>query len=291
MSSAPSPCSARLHQLLTQAGVIRWAVVPCGPVESWAVELFDRFLAEGRHGEMHFMERYGQVRNDSRLLLEGGASHIIVCAIPYWNAKSNPLFSQHSQGQDYHYVIKQRLPGVLMAMGWEGRVCVDSAPVRERYWAQRAGLGVIGLNNQLIIPGLGSYFFLTEIVVKQNLSDLCPPALHAVSDSCLKCGRCVEACPGKALNGNGGIDARRCHSYLTIEAGEKVPETIFGCDICQRVCPMNSSPLPTTIPELAPSEEMLNLTRRKFDEMSYADQKRFFRQSPVLRSLSRISRL
>lgn len=262
-----------------------YSVIASQRVEEEAIRVYDDFIAQGHHGKMQFMERYLEVRNDPRLLLDTGAKTLICFAIPYYVIRHNPIFSLHSQGLDYHWVIKRLLTPVAEAIGGRWRICVDSAPMRERYWAQRAGLGFIGKNNQLIVPGLGSYVYLAEIVTDRDL----PETPHApVTDGCGGCTRCLESCYNCALDGHKGMDARRCHSYQTIELGaesEKNPRyaTVFGCDLCQRVCPYNQDLKETEIPEFRPTEHTLSITKEEFEQMSRADHKRAFKNMAQMR--------
>lgn len=239
---------------------------------------------------MAYLERWDDVRRDPRLLLEG-ARTLIVCAFPYYN-KAECLFSKYAVGRDYHEVVRERLGHVAAAVtagaGAACRVCVDTAPLRERYWAVRAGLGFIGLNNQLIIPGLGSYFFLGTIVTTLGVVKA-PPLPRAAS--CLGCGRCVEACPGRALDGHGGLDARRCLSYLTIERRGELPpgaleraSTVYGCDVCQRVCPHNADAVPTPIADFGPCPEVEALGLDDIIEMTPSRFRHLFAHSAVRRA-------
>lgn len=263
------------------------------PVEPQAVEAYARWLAEGRHGEMAYLEKYGDVRADPRLLLEGARS-IVAVAFPYFTDEPVGLpVSLYARGRDYHEVVREYLTAIAAEMGGQTRVCVDTAPLRERYWAVRCGLGFIGRNNQLIIPGLGSYFFLGFILTTEELtvtghvgeevSNLRPPA-----EGCGECRRCVDACPGRALGADGrGLDARRCLSYLTIEHRGPIDgpiPTLYGCDVCQRVCPHNAAVRPTPIADFHPSETMQRLTADQVAAMTPEQFSALFRHSAIKRT-------
>ncbi len=263
-------------------GVARYAIVPTGPVEPSAIASFDRWIQEGQHGSMAYMERYGDVRANPALLLEG-ASSMICCAIPYPSPLHLPprkaSIAAYALGSDYHEVVREKLTAVAKeiekTMGGKTRVCVDTAPLRERYWAQRSGLGFTGLNSHLIIPGMGSFFFLGEILT----TALLPPTPAAPERDCGRCGRCVKACPTGAIGPDGTFDARRCLSYLTIEhRGEFEPGTslhgrLYGCDICGAVCPHNAGAgRQEILPELQPRPALLSLT---VDEAASMTQERF----------------
>lgn len=268
--------------------------LPCGavsldePVSPRAVEQYRRWLADGRHGDMAYLANHADLRADPRTLLEG-ARTLIAVAFPYYTDEPMRLpISLYARGRDYHEVVRERLTEIASRLPGESRVCVDTAPLRERYWACRAGLGFIGRNNQLIIPGLGSYFFLGFIL---NTTDFgLPPAAEPIADGCAGCRRCVDACPGRCLSADGrGVDARRCLSYLTIEyRGEFPPETklpvLYGCDVCQRVCPHNAGARPTPIADFHPSAGLSALTAAEVAAMTPDGFRALFRHSAVRRT-------
>lgn len=237
---------------------------------------------------MDYMERYPDLRSDPALLLEGTKS-ILCCAFPYAQTERSPLFSDYAVGDDYHEVLRKRLAPVAAFMenlvdGSCTRICIDTAPIRERYWAWRAGLGVIGLNNQLIIPGIGSKVFLSEILWTAS-ADYGSPT----EGDCGRCGACVKACPGGALDGNGSIDCSRCLSYLTIEHRGELPDwlsldkRIYGCDICQDVCPHNACP-PEALPEFRLRPAIAALSREKIAGMTQEQFSTTFTHSAVKRA-------
>lgn len=258
------------------------------PVDSEAVESYHRWLAEGRHGGMTYLENYPDVRSDPRLLLPGARSMLCV-AFPYFTEEPVRLpISLYARGRDYHEVVRERLMAIAAEIPGETRVCVDTAPLRERYWAARSGLGFIGLNNQLIIPGLGSYFFLGFILTQLPYSP--PSTLHSPLSSCGTCRRCVDACPGGCISPAGrGIDARRCLSYLTIEHRGPFPadsplSTLYGCDVCQRVCPHNCGARPTPIADFHPTEALASLTADDVASMTPSAFRWLFRHSAIRRT-------
>jgi len=264
-----------------------WAVTPLdGPVDPEAAGQYRRWLADGRHGEMAYLENWTDLRDDPRTLLPGARS-LIVVAFPYYTDEAvNLPISLYARGRDYHEVVRDYLRTVAAALPGESRVCVDTAPLRERYWARRAGLGFIGRNNQLIIPGLGSYFFLGFILNTTACGDV-PPA-EPPRDRCGDCRRCVDACPGACLSADGrGVDARRCLSYLTIEYRGELPgplPTLYGCDVCQRVCPFNAAVTPTPIAAFHPSEALAALTAEQIAAMTPAEFSSLFRHSAIKRT-------
>lgn len=243
------------------------------------------------------MTNYPDLRHNPGLLLPE-ARTVIVCAFPYFHKdKENPAaveFAMYAHGDDYHEVLRKRLRPVcreLEARGFHHRVCVDSAPILERYWAVQAGVGFIGRNRMLIVPGKGSYFFLAEILTDAAIEPDAP-----CTDSCDGCMRCVSSCPGGALRKASGFDARCCLSYLTIEHRGELPETvdgrplrqlmgnmIYGCDVCQRVCPHNAACEETTIGEFRLRQQLKDLSREDILHMDKAAFAELFRHSAVKR--------
>jgi len=249
---------------------------------------FTQWLKSGRNAKMGYMENNIEKRLDPRKLVEGARSVILV-ALNYYpqkfqNTGSAAIVSKYAYGIDYHYVVREklrRLSGKLLELVPEhqGREFTDSAPVLERAWAVKAGLGWVGKNACLIIPRKGSFFFLGELITNVGLS----PDKPFEKDHCGNCSRCIEACPTGAIVAPKTIDARRCISYLTIELKDRIPETfrgklkgrIFGCDICQDVCPHNrfSAPTRETAFEqlqaiaLWDTTEWKNLEKPRFNQM------------------------
>lgn len=292
MSLPLSPCSASIRNHAASLGVSALGIAAAMPVERNAAECYKKWVGAGCHAGMEYLDRYHDVREDPRLLLEGAKS-VIVCAFNYYPAvrrdKKLPEFAFYSYGADYHEVVRGRL-GQLAAMireefGGETRVCVDTAPLRERYWAQRAGVGFIGRNNQLIIPGKGSYFFLGEILTTVEFIPDEPCRL-----SCGDCMACVKSCPGNAILPDGSVDARRCISYLTIEhKGEfdaplNLGNHIYGCDECQLVCPHNRNAVPADIAEFQPSEAFMSLDREAIEGLTPEKFNSIFRHSAIKRA-------
>lgn len=241
---------ADIRREVFAVGAYACGVVRAMPVTAEAVARYDEWLADGNAGNMDYLGRYGEVRRDPRLLLDGeGARTLIVTLFAYQDnvhpTEGVPYIAHYALGQDYHDVLRRRLRTVIGQLrprfGGKWRVCVDSAPLMERYWAARAGLGVIGDNGCLIVPGVGANFFIATIVTTAQMPTDDP--VEGTSH-CLGCGRCVRACPTGALRGDGSVDARRCISYLTIESHDDIPadiptgNTLYGCDVCRRACPL-----------------------------------------------------
>ncbi len=242
-------------------GHVRFASAEGAP----GIEAYDRFLAEGRHGSMAWMVRSRPPRADPRLLLPEARSAVVLGVDYRWPRPPDPggltgRVASYAWGRDYHNLLGKRLrrlsarlgeriPGFLAYAG------VDSRPLVERAWAERAGLGYLGKNACVIVPSHGSYFFLAVMLTNQELISDAP-----LGDFCGRCRRCLDACPTAAFTAPGQLDARRCVSYLTIEHDGEIPEDlrpglgrwVFGCDDCQEVCPHNHAPPTSPEAELAP---------------------------------------
>ncbi len=242
---------------------------------------------------MSYLERYDPVRSDPRQLLEGAKS-IVSAAFSYRLIRGpRPLrIASYALGDDYHEVIRHRLGEVSRLIdkrcGSTSRVCVDTAPLLERYWAVQAGVGFVGRHHQLIVPGVGSSVLLGEIVTTADLSYNAPCAM-----SCDGCKACVRRCPGGALLADGTFDARRCLSYLTIEyrgefdADVDLHGHFYGCDECQLACPHNSegsSADGSVVAELSPRPGLLTMSRGDIEVMDHDEYCDVFRNSAIRRA-------
>lgn len=288
MSSVLSLCD--LRSIAADAGAVRCGAAPAGSIAEEDVAQFNKWISEGRNADMAYMERNADLRSDPRLLLEG-AQTVIVCAFSYFTSKPVKLsIARYARGRDYHEVIRERLQQISDRItaqhGGNTRLCVDTAPLRERLWARRCGVGIIGLNNQLIVPGNGSYVFLGTILWTGN-AEMSQP----IEGHCGRCRRCVAACPAGALSKIGtALDARRCLSYLTIEhRGEFAEGTdlcgrLYGCDECQRVCPHNAGVSETEITDFHPSEGLMQLTAADVEAMTPQQFNAMFRHSAIKRT-------
>lgn len=273
--------------LARQLGAVAAGCAHAEAVEPDAAEAYRTWIAAGCHGTMDYLARYSDVRFDPRLLLPG-AQTVISMAFPYRPAGGyhHPHIADYALGQDYHRFLKQRL-GTLAEFisdewGASSRAAVDTAPILERYWAVKAGVGAVGRNRQLIVPGIGSGVFLAELVTTLYLE----PDVPLDASPCSGCGRCVSECPGNALAD--GFDARRCRSYLSIEYrgdldASLLGDAIYGCDICQRVCPANASLPPEALAEFRPDERLLALDRDALGSLTAGDWKRLTRGSAMQR--------
>ena len=253
------------------------------------------WLDKGFHGRMRYMENHIDKRVNPAALVEGAKS-VISLLYNYYPGSEVPVMnnfkiSRYAYGEDYHFVIKKKLRKFLSVIqkkipGTSGRIFVDSAPVLERYWAARSGLGWIGKNTMLINKNTGSFFFIAELVVDIELVYDNP-----IGDYCGTCTRCVEACPTHALNPY-QLNASKCISYLTIELKENIPDEfngklqdwIFGCDICQEVCPWNKFSKSHNEPAFLPDEYLRTMNKKNWVEMTEERFQSIFRKSAFKRT-------
>lgn len=256
----------------------------------------EKWLRQERHGRMHYMENYFDKRLDPRLLVEGARS-VISLGLNYYSPRSQedpeaPKISSYAYGTDYHFVIKDKLKDLLTFLRTEigdinGRAFVDSAPVMDKAWAKRSGMGWVGKHTNLINKESGSFFFLAELIVDLELQYDTPAADH-----CGTCTRCIDACPTDAIAAPYEVDGSKCISYFTIELKEQLPEDfrgrfenwMFGCDICQDVCPWNRFSTPHSEPAFAPHPRLLEMKKREWEELTEETFREVFRKSAVKRT-------
>ncbi|OPC53208.1 tRNA epoxyqueuosine(34) reductase QueG [Elizabethkingia bruuniana] len=256
----------------------------------------ENWLTRNLNGEMRYMENYFDKRLDPRLLVEGSKS-VISFSYNYFprkvlNTDDGFKISKYAYGKDYHEVIKEILGEFVAELQEEigefgFRVFVDSAPVLERAWAKKSGIGWVGKNANLITKGEGSFYFLAEIICELELVPDTP-----VTDHCGKCRKCIEACPTDAILDNQIIDGSKCISYATIELKDEIPEYfhgkmqnwMFGCDICQDVCPWNRFSKPHQQPLFDPNESLQNFSKKEWKELTQEIFSEIFRKSPVKRT-------
>lgn len=292
MKCSQSPCSSDILAVATDLGFSKIGIAKSSEVPQSVIDQYNQWIELNLHGEMAYMERYGDIRRNPCLLLDNAQSVIVTVAnyhSPSSPRQNAPKWASYSLGDDYHEVVRNKLFQLASYIqenwGGETRVCVDTAPIFERYWAQQAGIGFIGRNNMLIVPETGSYVFIGLILSTVAFQPDKPCTLE-----CLGCNACIRHCPGKAISLNGMIDARRCHSYLTIEYRGELPEElnlnnkVYGCDVCQNVCPHNLNAPTTKITEFLPRKEILDLTPNDIDTMTQEDFSRIFRRSAIKRT-------
>jgi len=257
----------------------------------------EAWLNQGLHGNMKYMENYFDKRIDPRLLVDGAKS-VISLSYNYYTPvaqrdRAAPKIAMYAMGKDYHLVVRDKLELLLnfirdKAGAVNGRCFVDSAPVLERAWAQRSGIGWVGKNTNILTKRTGSYFFLAEIILDLELAPDSP-----VKDYCGACTKCIDACPTEAIFEPYKLDASKCISYFTIELRDealptaykgKMENWMFGCDICQQVCPINSQAKGHNEPDFEPKEELLLMKREDWEELNEATFKNLFKDSPIKRT-------
>ncbi len=257
----------------------------------------ENWLAKGMHGSMQYMENHFDLRVDPAKLVPGAKSVITLLKNYFPSQEQNPdspKISKYAFGKDYHEVIRTKLHELIALMTEEigeihGRGFVDSAPVLERTWAQKSGLGWIGKNGNLINKQTGSFYFIATLITDLELQYDDPFA----KDYCGSCTRCIDACPTDAILPDKVVDGSKCISYFTIELKEmlipdemkgKFDNWMFGCDTCQDVCPWNRFSKPNTEINFTPIPEILNLSTKEWENMSEENFKRNFRDSPLRRT-------
>lgn len=257
----------------------------------------EQWLTKGFHGGMKYMENYFDLRVDPTRLMPGAKSVITLLLnyFPSANQKQRaPKISKYAFGRDYHEVIKTKLNDLIGLIklnigAIHGRGFVDSAPVLERTWAQKSGLGWVGKNGNLIHKKSGSFFFIATLIVDIEL-EYDDPLVH---DYCGTCTKCIEACPTEAILENKVVDGSKCISYFTIELKDalipssmknKFDDWMFGCDVCQDVCPWNRFAKPTSEIEFNPIPQILNFTTNDWEELTEERFKTIFNHSPLKRA-------
>jgi epoxyqueuosine reductase len=257
----------------------------------------ENWLKGNLNGKLAYMENHFDKRLDPRLLVDDAKS-VISLGYNYFTEEQQedpeaPKISKYAYGTDYHFVIKNKLKELLHFIQTEigevaGRAFVDSAPVLDKAWAQKSGLGWVGKHSLLISKHHGSFFFLCELIVDLNLSY----DQNIATDHCGSCTRCIDACPTEAIQGPRIVDASKCISYLTIELKDEIPKEfvgkmdnwMFGCDICQDVCPWNKFSVPHHESQFNPHEELLGMTKKDWLEVTEETFQKVFKKSAVKRT-------
>lgn len=289
----PSEASHVVKQTASQMGFDFCGISRAEFLEQEAPRL-ERWLKEGKQGQMAYMENYFDKRLDPRLLVDGAKS-VISLLYNYYPAEektSSPKLSKYAYGEDYHVVIREKLNAFLDLLKTQigdihGRTFVDSAPVLEKAWAAKSGLGWIGKNANLINKKQGSFFFIAELIIDMELEPDGP-----IADYCGTCTRCIDACPTEAIVEPYVVDGSKCISYLTIELKEAIPKEFagkmqdwaFGCDICQDVCPWNSFSVPHREDRFQINSVLKAMSNRDWQEMTEETFKQVFKNSAVKRT-------
>lgn len=288
------------HTTLVKAAASRYGFDFCGiakaqPLDDDARRL-EAWLHKGLHGKMQYMENYFDLRIDPTKLVPGARSVITLLKnyYPQQEMSGDAKISKYAYGTDYHHVIKGQLKAMMAELQesigqFSGRGFVDSAPVLERAWATRSGLGWVGKNGNLLTKGNGSFFFIATLITDLELTCDDPFA----KDFCGSCRRCIEACPTDAISEGKVVNGSQCISYFTIELKDEIipdemkgkfDDWLFGCDTCQDVCPWNRFSKPHQEPAFSPLPEILDLSTKEWEERSEEAFKKIFKHSPLSRS-------
>lgn len=256
----------------------------------------EKWLEKNMHGEMRYMENHFDKRLDPRLLVDGAKS-VISLLLNYYPSQTqkdpeSPKISKYAYGTDYHFVIKDKLKQLLHFIQDEigevnGRAFVDSAPVLDKAWAVRSGLGWMGKHTNVLSKQTGSFYFIAELIVDLNLEYDTP-----VTDHCGSCTACIDACPTEAIVEPYVVDGSKCISYFTIELKDQLPvsykdkfdDWMFGCDVCQDVCPWNRFSKSHNEPLFNPHPDLLGMTKKDWEEITEDTFKKVFKNSAVKRT-------
>lgn len=288
-----------LATILIKKEAKRLGFLSCGIAKADFLEQeaprLEKWLNGQMHGQMSYMENYFDKRLDPRLLVDGAKSVVSLLLNYYPEETQNPesyKISKYAYGQDYHQVIKAKLKELLQSIQTEigevsGRAFVDSAPVLDKAWAAKSGLGWIGKNSNLITQKVGSFYFIAELILDLELEYDTP-----TTDHCGTCTACIDACPTQAIVQPYVVDGSKCISYFTIELKEQIPvefknkfdDWAFGCDVCQDVCPWNRFSKPHQEPLFDPNPSILNYTKQDWNEITEDVFKKIFKNSPLKRT-------
>tara|TARA_R100000935_G_scaffold31604_1_gene52112 strand:- start:100 stop:1026 length:927 start_codon:yes stop_codon:yes gene_type:complete len=284
---------------LIKAEAKRLGFMSCGISKAEFLETeaprLDNWLKQNMHGEMSYMENHFDKRLDPTKLVDGSKS-VISLLLNYYPSqfqKDNSYkISKYAYGTDYHFVIKDKLKKLLQFIQQEigeveGRAFVDSAPVLDKAWAAKSGLGWIGKNSNLLTKQVGSFYFIAELIVDLELDYDTP-----VTDHCGSCTACIDACPTQAIVEPYKVDGSKCISYFTIELKNELPSSykgqfddwMFGCDVCQDVCPWNKFSKAHNEPLFDPNPQLLNNTRKEWEELTKETFNEIFKKSAVKRT-------
>jgi epoxyqueuosine reductase len=274
-------------------GFLSCGISKAGFLEEEAPRL-EKWLKNNAHGEMRYMENHFDKRLDPTKLVEGSKSVISLLLNYYPSEIQNPesyQLSKYAYGTDYHFVIKDKLKELLQSIQDEigdvhGRAFVDSAPVLDKAWAAKSGLGWIGKHSNLLTQQIGSFYFIAELIIDLDLE-----YDYATTDHCGTCTACIDACPTEAITEPYVVDGSKCISYFTIELKENIPldfkgqfdDWMFGCDICQDVCPWNKFSKAHSEPLFNPHPELLDMTKKDWEEITKDTFNKVFKKSAVKR--------
>ncbi|MCL9804853.1 tRNA epoxyqueuosine(34) reductase QueG [Flavobacterium amniphilum] len=291
--------SKEKYSNLIKAEALRLGFLSCGISKAGFLEeeapRLENWLNKNRHGQMSYMENHFDKRLDPTLLVDDAKSVVSLLLSYYPSEVQNQnsyKISKYAYGQDYHFVIKDKLKDLLRFVQTEigeisGRVFVDSAPVLDKAWAAKSGLGWIGKNSNLITKQVGSFYFIAELIIDLELE-----YDYATTDHCGSCTACLDACPTQAIVAPYVVDGSKCISYFTIELKEHIPlemkgkfnDWMFGCDVCQDVCPWNRFSKSHNEPLFNPNPEILSYSKKDWEEITDDVFKKIFKNSAVKRT-------
>jgi len=288
------------HTALIKSEAKRLGFLSCGISKAGFLEeeasRLEQWLNDKRHGEMRYMENHFDKRLDPTKLVEGSKS-VISLLLNYYpheiqKDENAPKLSKYAYGMDYHFVIKDKLKSLLNTIqedigAVEGRAFVDSAPVLDKAWAAKSGLGWIGKHSNLISQKVGSFYFIAELIIDLELEYDRP-----TTDHCGTCTACIDACPTQAIVAPYVVDGSKCISYFTIELKDQLPQDMkgqfddwmFGCDVCQDVCPWNRFSKPHNEPLFNPHPELLEMSKKDWEEITQDVFSKIFKKSAVKRA-------
>ncbi|SEN40751.1 epoxyqueuosine reductase [Flavobacterium sp. CF108] len=275
-------------------GFISCGISKAGFLEQEAPRL-EKWLNNNHNGQMAYMENHFDKRLDPTLLVDDGKS-VVSLLLNYFPSESQNdesfKISKYAYGQDYHFVIKEKLKELLHSIQENigevsGRAFVDSAPVLDKAWAAKSGLGWIGKNSNLITQKVGSFYFIAELILDLDLE-----YDYAVTDHCGSCTACIDACPTQAILAPYIVDGSKCISYYTIELKENIPndmqgkfdDWMFGCDTCQDVCPWNRFSKPHSEPLFNPNPDLISFSKKDWAEITEETFQKVFKNSPIKRT-------
>lgn len=291
--------SKQKHTQLIKSEAKRLGFLSCGISKAGFLEeeapRLERWLSQNMHGEMQYMENHFDKRLDPTKLVEGSKS-VVSLLLNYYpkntQREDSYKISKYAYGTDYHFVIKDKLKQLLHFIKEEigdvnGRAFVDSAPVLDKAWAAKSGLGWIGKHSNLLTKQVGSFYFIAELIIDLELNYDTP-----VTDHCGSCTACIDACPTQAITEPYVVDGSKCISYFTIELKDEIPNDVkgqfddwmFGCDICQDVCPWNKFSKAHNEPLFNPKPELLELSKKDWEEITQETFAKIFQKSAVKRT-------
>lgn len=287
------------HTKFIKSEAARLGFLSCGISKSGFLEAeaprLEQWLENNHHGQMAYMENHFDKRLNPNLLVDGAKS-VVSLLLNYYPSQTQAAetykISKYAYGQDYHFVIKDKLKELLESIRQNigevsGRAFVDSAPVLDKAWAAKSGLGWIGKNSNLITKSVGSYYFIAELILDLALDYDAP-----TTDHCGSCTACIDACPTQAIIAPYVVDGSKCISYLTIELKDNIPlqmkgkldDWVFGCDVCQEVCPWNRFSKAHQEPLFEPHSDLLSMTKKDWQEITADTFQKVFKNSAVKRT-------